>query len=180
MIRIGLRFCLSNFLIHFALYVFDISLRCSLYLEPIGLSDFPTYLTWLNSVGGYDSWLFFNSNQEKISTKIENAYVKNIDDLETAIGNIDITGKSIAPQIDFGALVSEGSMDGMASLYGSPKVLHLKNPETWQTDGAGGTPLPKWQRVIIKTGSLVVIESKKALMNVKMSMLLPTRDTQKE
>lgn len=136
--------------------------------------DFPIYLTWINSVGGYDYWLFFKTNKEKLTTKLENPYLKNVDDLETDLGNIEITGKTNSPQIDFGARVRAESMDGMASLFASPKVLWLTNPDTWQTDG------PKWRRVIIKNGSLPKEESRKAFMEVKMSMLLPIRNTQKE
>jgi hypothetical protein len=136
--------------------------------------DFPIYLTWINSLGGYDSWLFFKTNKVKIRTKLENQHLKNIEDLETSIGNIDITGKSIQPQVDFGARVQAEDMDGMAGLFGSPKVLYLTNPETWQTDGA------KWQRVIIKPGSLLTSESNVSFVDIKLTMLLPTRNTQKE
>jgi hypothetical protein len=136
--------------------------------------DFPIYLTWLNSVGGYDYWLFFKKNKYKIQTKLENSHVKNIENLETAIGNIDISGKGIQPQIDFGARVRAEDMDGMAGLFGSPKVLYLTNPEGWQLEG------PKWNRVIIKPGSLLVSESNFEFLEIKMSMLLPTLNTQKE
>jgi len=126
------------------------------------------------TIGGYDSWLFFKSNTEKFSTRLENPYLKNVDDLETAIGNIDITGKSSNPQIDFGARVPASSMDGLASLFASPKVLMLTNVDSWQVDGS------KWQRVIIKNGSLPTSKSRRAFMDVKMSLLLPLRNTQKE
>jgi hypothetical protein len=136
--------------------------------------DFPIYLTWLNSVGGYDYWLFFKTNKVKINTKLENQHLKNIDDLSTALGNIDITGKSIQPSVDFGARVKAEDMDGMAGLFGSPKVLYLTNPETWQTDGA------IWRRVIIRPGSLLVSESNISFIDIKMTMLLPTKNTQKQ
>jgi len=136
--------------------------------------DFPIYLTWLNSVGGYDYWLFFKTNKQKIKTKLENPYTKNIDNLATSIGNIEITGKKVEPTIDFGARVMSEDMDGIAGLYGSPKVLYLTNPETWQVDGA------KWRRVIINPGSLLVAESNISFLDVKMTMMLPIRNTQKE
>lgn len=136
--------------------------------------DHPIYLCWLNSIGGYDYWLFDRINTEKTSTRIDNMYTKNIIDLETSKGNIDITGKSNKRQVDFGAYVKEESMDGLVSLFESPKVMLLKNPNEWETDGAN------WQRIIIKPGSLIVSESKKAFFNIKMSMLLPTINTQKE
>ena len=56
----------------------------------------------------------------------------------------------------------------------------LMNPETWQTGGTGGGPLPIWQRVIVKNGSLVVLETGKAFKTIKMQILLTPINTQKE
>lgn len=142
--------------------------------------DFPLYLVWLNKLGGYDQWLFFKSHKKLTKTKQENMYIKYVPDLETSLGQQDITGKSAAPEIQFGAYVHEDDMDGMTSLYESPKVLLLTNPETWQTDGDGGTPLPKWIRVLIKPGSLLKFQSKQHYITVKMTMTLPLINTQKE
>jgi len=150
---------------HFVFFKLDVIDPC--------IND-PIYLTWLNSVGGYDYWLFFNSNSKKTATSIDSEYSRNVVDLETDTGNIDITGKSIKDRIDFGALVPANKMDGITSLFESPKVMLLTNPDDWISDGA------KWQRVIINTGSLLVSETKKELINVKMSMKLHTRFTQKE
>ena len=136
--------------------------------------DFPIYLTWVNSLGGYDYWLFFKTNTVKLKTKLENQHVKNIEDLESSIGNIDITGKAGQPQVDFGARVRAEDMDGIASLFASPKVLYLSNPDTFLTEGY------KWIRAIIRPGSILIEESNLSFVEVKMSMLLPMRNTQKE
>lgn len=136
--------------------------------------DFPLYLTWLNSKGGYSYWLFFKSHSEITSTRIENQYLKNVTDLETSIGQIDSTGKISSPKIDFGARVSQEDMQNINSLYNSPKVLLLSNPETWEVDG------PKWLRVQIKQGSLLTLKTGIEFQEVNMSMLLPLINTQKE
>lgn len=136
--------------------------------------DFPIYLTWLNKLGGYSYWLFFKSNRRTVNTKIKTQYLTNIGDLETSKGQLNITGKSSSPGISFGARISNDDMDGIESLFESPKVMYLTNPETWEVDS------PKWVRVTIKQGSLVLSVSKAASLEVKMSMLLPLINTQEE
>ncbi len=142
--------------------------------------DFPIYLTWLNRLGGYSYWLFFKEHTEKTKTKSENKYILNIQDLENAIGTNDITGKSAVHSMLIGGRIKAEDMDGITGLYESPKVLRLMNPETWETDGEGGTPLPKWQRVIVKPGSIVILKTGIDFLEIKMNLDLPFINTQKE
>jgi hypothetical protein len=136
--------------------------------------DFPIYLTWLNGLGGYDSWLFFKEHTVSTKTKVSNKYNINVQDLENAIATNDITGKDVAPQMKIGGRIEAADMDGMQSLYESPKVMMLSNPETWETDGA------KWKRVIVKTGSLLTLKTRTAYLEVKLTLELPYIFKQKE
>lgn len=136
--------------------------------------DFPIYLTWLNGVGGYDSWLFFKEHSSTTKTKITSSYTSNISNLETAIGTNDITGKDIAPQMKIGGRIEAEDMDGMQSLFESPKVMMLMNPETWESDGA------VWQRVIVNTGTLLILKTRTSYLDVKFTLDLPYRFKQKE
>ena len=142
--------------------------------------DFPIYLTWLNPLGGYSYWLFFKEHTEKTNTKAENKYIINIDDLENAIGTNDITGKQAVHSILVGGRMKAEDMDGLTGLYESPKVERLMNPETWETDGPGATPLPIWQRVIIKPGSITILKTGIEFLEIKMNLELPFVNTQKE
>ena len=142
--------------------------------------DFPIYLTWLNSLGGYSYWLFFKEHTENTKTKTQNKYIVNIQNLETAIGTNDITGKLANHEIKIGARVKAEDIDGITGLYESPKVLRLMNPETWQTEGEGGNPLPKWQRVIVKPGSIIILKTGIDFLEIKMTLELPFINTQKE
>ena len=126
----------------------------------------PIYLTWLNTLGGYDYWLFDKQHSISVNTKSDSKYSYNVDDLENAIGTNDITGKLVANQIKLGARVKAEDMDGMESLYTSSKVMRLMNPETWEVDGA------KWQRVIVKTGSLLVLNTNTNFLDVKLTIEL--------
>lgn len=136
--------------------------------------DFPIYLTWLNGVGGYDSWLFFKERTETTRTKVSNKYVKNVEDLENAVATNDITGKDIAPQMKIGGRIEAEDMDGMQSLFESPKVMMLMNPDTWEADGA------KWQRVIVKAGSLLTFKTRTSYLDVRLTLELNYRFKQKE
>jgi len=136
--------------------------------------DFPIFLTWLNSLGGYSYWLFFKSHTESIKTKSENSYIVNIQDLENAISTNDITGKSSIPSLAIGAVIDAEDMDGIQSLFQSPKVLQLMNPETWQTEGL------KYRRVIVNAGSLIILKTKIERLEVKFTLELPFINTQKE
>ena len=65
-------------------------------------------------------------------------------------------------------------MDGMQSLFESPKVMMLMNPETWESDGA------IWQRVIVNTGTLLILKTRTSYLDVKFTLDLPYRFKQKE
>jgi len=142
--------------------------------------DFPIYLTWLNSLGGYSYWLFFKEHSELTKTSLENQYIKSIEDLENAISTNDITGKSAEHTIQIGGRIQAEDMGGITGLYESPKVERLMNPDTWETDGTGGTPAPKWQRVIIKPGSITILKTGIEFLTIKMTLELPFINTQKE
>ena len=136
--------------------------------------DYPIYLTWLNSLGGYSYWLFFKNHTETTNTKFNSSYDINISDLETAVATNDAIGKDAVPSIEVGARVKAEDMDGITGLFESPKVMMLANPETWAVDG------PVWKRVILKAGSMVTLKTGTAYLNVKFNLQLPYKFTQKE
>ena len=136
--------------------------------------DNPIYLCWLNAVGGFSYWLFDKYSKSTTQTKTEGSYNKNISNLETAIGNADILGKNITPKIDVGSVVKLEDMDGLRGLFESPKVFMLANPLTWETDGI------KWKTVIVQASSLVILETKVAFYEMKLTLILPDRNVQSE
>jgi hypothetical protein len=142
--------------------------------------DFPMYLCWLNSLGGYSYWLFFKTHTETSKTKAQTGYSLNEADLATDIGTNDIVGKSAVHSFRIGARMLSEDMDGITGLFESPKVMLLMNPETWQTDSPTGTPLPRWQRTLVGTGSLVILKTSTAFLEVKLDIQMPRINTQKE
>lgn len=134
----------------------------------------PVYLEWHNKLGGTDNWLFDRDNETTSRTSIVSAYQSVVSDLETAIGQNDIIGKSISPTISIGARIAAEDMDGIRSLYESPKVLMLMNRETWAADG------PIWQRVIVAPGSLLVLKTNSSFIDVKLTLNIPIVNSQQE
>jgi len=142
--------------------------------------DFPMYVCWLNSLGGYSYWLFFKHHEESTKTKANAKYDINIQDLETAIATNDIVGKDAVHVFKVGARIQEEDQDGITGLFESPKVMLLMNPETWQTASATSGPAPKWQRVIVKTGSALILKTGTKYLDAKMQLQMPFVNTQKE
>ena len=142
--------------------------------KEIGCGDNPIYLCWINTLGGFDYWLFNKFQEQNLKTKIENSFSSNISDLETALGISNITGKSSGETIDVVSSISIDDIDGIKSLYESTSVFMLTNPTTWTTDGA------KWKRVIVQPGSLKIFTTNKSFYNIKLSLVLPERFTQQQ
>lgn len=136
--------------------------------------DYPIYLCWLNSVGGISYWLFSKKHTERTRTKQGKSYVKNINDLETAKGNLDYLTKDSVHSFRVGARVKQEDMDGLTGLFESPKVQMLMNPTTWEVDGA------KWQNVQIGTGSLLILDTDTNYKDIQMDIQMPFLYKQKE
>jgi len=139
-----------------------------------GCTANPVYLCWLNSLGKFDYWLFSRGYDEQIKTAIETPYSMNIEDLETALGSNGITSKSVANTIDVFGSVALEDLNGIASLFKSPKVQMLANPTTWQIDGV------KWKDVIVSSGSMVMFKTKKSFYDIKFTINLPEINVQAE
>ncbi len=139
-----------------------------------GCSDNPVYLCWLNTLGGFNYWLFNKFQEQNVKTSIENSFSSNVSELETALGIANITGKSSGETIEVGSSISIDDMDGIKSLYESTSVFMLANPLTWETDGV------KWKRVIVQPGSLMIFKTNKSFYDIKLNLVLPERFTQQQ
>lgn len=139
-----------------------------------GCGDNPVYLCWLNTLGGFNYWLFNKFQEQNLKTSIENSFSSNVSELETALGIANITGKSSGETIEIGSSISIDDMDGIKSLYESTSVFMLANPLTWETDGV------KWKRVIVQPGSLMIFKTNKSFYDIKLNLVLPERFTQQQ
>ena len=131
--------------------------------------DFPIYLKWMNSLGGWSYWCFKFDQQKSLATGDAITMQKVVEDLEDADALLETISKSGVPRLVAGANdVSSANLRGLKELLTSPKVYCLMNPDSWTTGGEDedGDPLnpwpdaylssdiqPKWQIVNIPTGS---------------------------
>lgn len=127
----------------------------------------PIYLSWLNRFGGTSYWLFGKLNNYITKTKEVGYFERYVSDLETTQGNDGIISKTNEKTITVGAFVEESDMDGLRSLFESPKVKMLTNPTTWTTEGA------KWHDVRIDTGSFIYKRTNKQNFEIEMDIILP-------
>lgn len=131
--------------------------------------DFPVYLKWLNSLGGWSYWLFGFDQQKSISVGDAVMMQRVVEELSTADSLLETISKSAVPKLVAGAnAVSAENIRGLRELFTSPKVYCLMNPNTWASGGEDedGDPVnpwpdayldseiqPRWQVVNIPTGS---------------------------
>lgn len=101
--------------------------------------DNPIYVTWLNTRGGFDHWLFKKTQVQQIETTTERSVEPYAEDIENAIGYIFDLETSATPRMTVGAHVPVEKVKGIAGILYSKNVLVLMNPDTWTEEG------PKWQ-----------------------------------
>lgn len=136
--------------------------------------DSPVCLVWLNTMGGFSTWVFEINNTKQVQTEAGGEFTKNIPDLATSVGNREFLTKVSQPAIIVGANVSRDDMDGLTGLINSPKVQMLMNPYTWETEGV------LWQRVQIKPGSFITGIEIETRMDVELVILTAQTNIQAE
>jgi hypothetical protein len=133
--------------------------------------DYPIYLKWINTLGGWSYWLFAFDQQKSINIGDAVTYENNITELSTADAKLEYLSKRAFPKIVCGANnVSTANLAGLKGLLYSPKVMMLTNPDTWETDGAGATPLPKFQTVLVQPGSFNLETTRRGVADVEITL----------
>lgn len=139
-----------------------------------GCVESPVYLKWLNTQGGYSSWLFGKRQTKVINVSIDGEYTANTEDLENSIGGDEYMGSISAPAMILGADLPASKMDGIQGMLQSPKVLMLMNPDTWQVEA------PVWQRVRIQRGSFITLYTDETRKGIEFTIFTPKINVQAE
>lgn len=130
-------------------------------------------LNWLANPCGRDFFVFQKVQVEYLETEENERYKNFVSDLETAIGNNELYGKSAFKTMILGASnILSSKMDGIKSLLSSPDVLILMNNDTWQTEGC------KWQRVIVKSGTFKILETNQNRTSFEFLIEFPSTNIQ--
>lgn len=133
--------------------------------------DNPVFLRWKATAGGWGYWLFGYDYKDDLLTNEESTYNNFESDIETSQGATEVWSKSSADDLSVGCnRVKAIHHAGLKSLFESPKVQMLMNPDTWATDGA------KWQNVRIKTKSFPV-NVRSEFFEIKLTLSQQERNT---
>ena len=95
----------------------------------------PVFVSWLNTYGGREHWLFHKVQTKGIITQNDGSYEPYIFDLSTARGQIVDISRNAMPLLIVNATVDIEDIEGLKTMLYSPCVEMLVNdtPITWQT-----------------------------------------------
>jgi hypothetical protein len=95
----------------------------------------PVFISWLNTYGGREHWLFHKVQTKGIVTQNDGNFEPYISDLTNARGQITDISKNATPLLIVNATVDIEDIEGLKTMLYSPCVEWLVNetPLTWQT-----------------------------------------------
>jgi hypothetical protein len=114
---------------------------------------YPVFLSWMNTLGGREHWLFNKVNVKQIDTSEGGSFKVTNQLLENSRGDVFELTNNANNVIIVNSLVDVEDIEGLKSVLYSPSVEMLSNVDTWQTDGA------KWLNVRVNKGSFKLYQS---------------------
>jgi hypothetical protein len=95
----------------------------------------PVFVSWLNTYGGREHWLFHKVQTKGIVTSNAGTYEPYISDLTIARGQITDISKNATPLLIVNATVDIEDIEGLKTMLYSPcvEMLVSENPIMWQT-----------------------------------------------
>lgn len=95
----------------------------------------PVFISWINTLGGREHWLFHKVQTKGIVTQNDGSYEPYISDLSTARGQIVDISRNAMPLLIVNATVDIEDIDGIKTMLYSPCVEWLvsENPIKWKT-----------------------------------------------
>jgi hypothetical protein len=123
----------------------------------------PIYLKWIGPLGGWNYWLF-----ERTQFVIDNAASTGefgiySDDISTQQSDSDYLGKEAYEAWTVGTeAVNDDEWKGLETLFNSPTVMVLVNPDTWKIDARDPSVEvpPQWLVVKVEPGKTPVKQTK--------------------
>lgn len=112
----------------------------------------PFFITWINSKGGREHWLFSRFNSYGMDFASGDSAMVYSTDLQNQRGNILDLSKEAQPFITGRTIASQSDIVALKNVVYSLNVEILMNPKTWQSEG------PKWQRIYPRQGSFTLYD----------------------
>jgi hypothetical protein len=95
----------------------------------------PIFISWLNTYGGREHWLFHKVQTKGLVTQNAGTYERYISDLSNSRGQINDISKNATPLLIVNAMVDIEDIEGIKTMLYSPCVEWLisQAPIKWQT-----------------------------------------------
>lgn len=95
----------------------------------------PIYISWLNTYGGREHWLFHKVQTKGLVTQNNGSFETYISDLTNSRGQINDISKNATPLLIINAYVDIEDIEGIKTMLYSPcvEMLVSENPIKWNT-----------------------------------------------
>jgi len=124
--------------------------------------DNPVFVSWLNTYGGREHWLFHKVQTKGIVTQNAGNYESYISDLTNARGQITDISKNATPLLIINATVDIEDIEGIKTMLYSPCVEWLVSE----------SPI-KWQTVRPQVGSFKLYDTNELQATIQITLELP-------
>jgi hypothetical protein len=124
--------------------------------------DNPVFVSWLNTYGGREHWLFHKVQTKGIVTQNAGNYESYISDLTNARGQITDISKNATPLLIINATVDIEDIEGIKTMLYSPCVEWLVSE----------SPI-KWQTVRPQVGSFKLYDTNELKATIQITLELP-------
>ena len=120
------------------------------------------YVRWLNTLGGWDYWLFEGKIYEGVKVENGNNYESYFDAISSISDFENVTFKNVTPAVLFGSnAIKKNDAEGLKVLPTSPKVY-------WYNE-----EFSKWIGVIVEPGTFNIRSTKDDYFNVELTFIKP-------
>jgi hypothetical protein len=130
--------------------------------RPLEQSCNTFYVRWLNSLGGWDYWLFEHKIYEALKVDNGNNYQSYFDNISDISDFENVTFKNVSPAVQVGSdTLTSNEAEGLKVLTTSPKVY-------WYNE-----EFSKWIGVIVQPGTFNIRSTKDNYFNVELTFVKP-------
>jgi len=120
------------------------------------------YVRWLNTLGGWDYWLFENKIYEALKVDNGNNYESYFDEISSISDFENVTFKNVSPAVQVGSsTVTKNEAEGLKILATSPKVY-------WYNE-----EISKWIGVIVQPGTFNIRSTKDDYFSIELTFVKP-------
>lgn len=134
-----------------------------------GCKDNPVFLRWLNTLDGWNYWLFSRNQIISVLTSNEITFENPVENLETAEEFVSVLSVYSGKEMFLGAnALDRNDIEFVKSILYSPKVQWLFNGDTWEADGEC-----KWVTVIPHRGTFPTVETREERTDISLTLKFP-------